>query len=630
MTTKTKKLLCLVMAVCIVIGLCSIAFAEQSESLQNKISPELQEKLASLEDEDSIPVYIVLYDVEYDKVMEEFERRYPEEYGVYIYAKEGDIAEPLRNCYKPGIDFKDESLLVDYKDPIDDKVLQSAIEHKREIYREAYNEWNGSFAEKQLPSEGISFISEYSPIIIASLEKRQIETILEDTKVCYLELYKEMTTTSQMSTANNTTNVTFVRDSLGLKGNGVKIGMIEANGEVPDTTHSELSSANITCYPTNTVVTNHATCMAIALVGATQGAAPQASLYCIGSGCNGFFFPPVEWLLTQGSNVINCSMSINTFLGESMQTGTYDLICKWVDHIAINHDVHFVQAAGNITNGNSYIICPGMAYNAITVGGYFTNNSTNPANYTLYSDSAYEESSSSTRPEKPNLIAPAATTSSSPLYFNGNLTDSGTSLSACQVTGAIAQLCSQASGLKTKQTAMGAILEASSHLKIQGEHGTGIRGDDFATSVKITNQIGEKEGAGKLDVRNARNIVNFGNYWGVYVNTADFPYTKEVYIDASQNTLMRVSIFWLMRNFMSGSSNNHANNYTTFSSTGYFDDLDLNVYDPSGTLVASSHSGKSNFEIAQFVPLTTGLYKIEVKIYGTAQNTVESMGIALW
>ena len=81
---------------------------------------------------------------------------------------------------------------------------------------------------------------------------------------------------------------------------------------------------------------------------------------------------------------------------------------------------------------------------------------------------------------------------------------------------------------------------------------------------------------------------------------------------------------------MSCSSNNHANNYTTFSSTGYFDDLDLNVYDPSGTLVASSHSGKSNFEIAQFVPLTTGLYKIEVKIYGTAQNTVESMGIALW
>lgn len=117
--------------------------------------------------------------------------------------------------------------------------------------------------------------------------------------------------------------------------------------------------------------------------------------------------------------------------------------------------MHYVNAAGN---NAGFIYSPGMAYNAITVGGLNDNGVDAVQSFTLYSNTSYEECSPIYyRPEKPNLVAPA-------VDIWGTL---GTSYAAPQVTGTIAQLCSYNSTLKTKQTAMGAILAASSAEKVE-------------------------------------------------------------------------------------------------------------------------------------------------------------------
>lgn len=638
---KKKSIFAVGLVITLLIGaMCNYSYAETMVSmptkLEEKCTPEVVEALNSLEEGENLKVYIFLYDVNSEEVLNRMKEQFPDAYDEYVFAKEGDVTESFRQPIESSMELKDKIEEREFVDPVNDNLIQCAIEHKREIYRELYNELNTSFLKDYFTDEDdILFYSEYSPMIIANVDRNLIESICQDERLNGIELYHDMSAYPEMLYANQTTNVTYVRDTLGNKGSGVKIGILEANYEVPNTSYSELTSANITVYSsTGNTVTNHATCVATAIVGSTRGAAPQASVYCIGTnsmGNSGFFFAPIEWLLTQGVNIINYSGAINTFLGNNMSTGTYDVVCKWIDHIAINHDVHYIQSAGNTGNtSNPMITCPGMAYNAITIGGYNTANSTNPNNYSMYGFSSYEEASSGNRPEKPNLVAPAAVSSSTSLNYGTIQVDFGTSASSAQVAGVVAQLCGQASALKTKQTAIGAILEASSYLKIQGSAGAGVRGDDFASSVAITSQIGEKEGAGKLDARAARNVVSLGNYWGLYVSSSSFPYTKNVYINSDSNSLMRVSIFWLMRNFMSTNSGSHASNYTSFTSEGYFDDLELKVYDPSGNLVGSSTASKSNYEIVQFVPHSTGYYTIEISIYGTAQNSVESLGIAVW
>ena len=209
-----------------------------------------------------------------------------------------------------------------------------------------------------------------------------------------------------------------------------------------------------------------------------------------------------------------------------------------------------------------------MAYNAITVGNLDNNSGTALSGYLIYNESCYKEDGSSLpHAEKPNLVAPGTN-------FWG---ENGTSASAPQVAGVIAQMCSYNSALKTKQTAMGAILEASCIEKVDGKYG-GARGDVFSDSVKITDQISNKEGAGILNARAALGIVTSGNYWS----------------------------------------------YTFVMSFG---DLDLRVYGPSGELLGTSITNNSNFEIVQFVPKTTGTYTI--KISGSTSNT-EHVGIAVW
>lgn len=133
------------------------------------------------------------------------------------------------------------------------------------------------------------------------------------------------------------------------------------------------------------------------------------------------------------------------------------------------------------------------------------------------------------------------------------------------------------------------------------------------------------EGAGKVNARDARLIASTGNYWGVNISASSFPYTQTVYINASNDSFTRVAIFWLKRNSLA------ATDHTTGNvAQESIPDLDLKVYAPDGTLVGSSTTTHSNFEIVQFNTPATGTYSIQITKHGTGSSARENVGIAVW
>ena len=602
-----KKVLLIIVIISVLLAN-SISSPRANQSETN-LSTEVIEALDTIEDDEKLIVYVILSDVDYTAVMEEFESLYPDQHDIYVLAKESDIAEEIRQAVNANIDKKDEG--IEYEDPLDGVLLQQAIETKRSLFAEAYYEQNSMFADAHVSKDDQVFISEYSPMLILSMTKTQILHLDDEDNVVRVELFIEYDISDELEKANKISHAEYVRDTCGNKGNGVKIGQIESG--VPQTGISDLQNASITRH--TTAQTSHATYVARILVGGSNGIAPQATLYSTGYTNVSEFYSNAEWLISQGVNVINMSNGMSN-------SGQYDIVAQWVDHIACQHDIHFVKSAGNDSGSDKYITSPGMAYNAITVGGFNDNDSTSHSSHTRYSQSCFNEVATANRPEKPNLIASAQN-----ILFGVNDEHSGTSYAAPQVTGVIAQLCSYQSALKTKQTAVGAMLHAGSNYKLEGVSNPPIKGDVFSSSVRIqgNTQISEFEGAGKLDAKGSRSVVVYGNYWSPTINTSGFPYTQTVYINTSSNDLTRVAIFWLKRNSISSSTHTSGNvSQTTFT------DLDLFVYAPNGNLVGSSTTSYSNFEIVQFTPSQTGTYTIKITRTGSSTSTKEHVGIAVW
>ncbi len=554
---------------------------------------EFEDELLSV---DEAEVFIVLKDVDHDEVMVQFKEEYPELYDLYYEAKYGE--EKSSHILDAGYG----------------ESLQEALEAKREIYRKVYSDKNHSFIINNKISNEVLFSSSYSPVVIARLRHEQIIDLLDEKEVVSLSRFENKKSIEEsLEIANKISRADIVRDNIGLTGNGIKIGMVEALG-VPYINDVYLNGTNITIRSGDTNLRTHATYVARIMIGNGlngnyQGVAPSANLYCCISGDELDFLGAVEWLINSGVNIINASMGFGHY-------GYYDYVSQWVDHIAVMHDIHFVKSAGNYDveyNPDRFITSPGMAYNAITVGGL------DPTNGTTWNDIAlftYDEFSSykevgTAHPEKPNIVT-------DDIVFEG-----GTSYAAPQVAAAMALLCQYAPNLRFKQTAMGAILMASAARKCDSV-GTGEKGDSFLSQVQLEHncQISKCEGAGILDIRWAYGIVAQNHYWGLTIYQNGFDYDKTVYIDCSANSITRVCMFWLKQNSLSECPDG------TLSETA-FSNLDLYVYDPNGNCVGSSTVTYGNFEIVQFVPSVSGYYTIQIRDMG-GNNGKEYVGLAVW
>lgn len=640
--TNLIAMVALILMVAIFAPLGSFA-EERYYKQQAKISDELKQVLSEVKGDEQVEVCVFMSDIDVDEAMLSMKSMDSKAYEAYKEAKAADDWRVV--SINADLDSKDsepeDKMLPGEEDAEKAELVQRGIELKRKALRAKYAEHNKRILKSCTKSANVIFESTYAPMAILRLTKAEFDNLVANNQVESVDLFVNSDAVPEWTNSNIVSRTKKNRDQYGLTGNGVKIGQLEPG--TPNVSDADLAGADITVVleisgddrdPQN----NHATQVSKLMVGTGYGIVPDAKLFCYGAEKALWYYRGVEALLNHGVNIINLSMGF-------LAGGLYDAMAKWTDHVANQHDVHIVKSAGNYyiaqasyddisiinTATTSYITSPGMAFNVITVGGYSTKGTVSEGNTGHADDKMYHVMSHNNKAfytgfaepqegqlfEKPNLVAPAMDLGSEHKY--------GSSFAAPQVTGTIAQLCELNPEFKVKQAAMGAILHASAARKVQGVAGNGLKGDNFIPAVRIdgNTQVSDREGAGKLDAYWAKMIASRGTYWTVA--TKNFPYTKTITINTSNNSLTRIAIFWLKKNKITES--NHQNGTVVAPN---MPNLNLSVYDANGNLVKSSTMTYANFEIVQFVPTGTGTYTIKITCVGTQPTANQVIGIAVW
>ena len=196
------------------IWLSTQSFTSQSVIAQepegSKITIELQEALDELDNDDLVPVYVWINDIDHERVKEiVFDNTgFSEEmlmdvsYEIYKPLKDNSIHKMDEQFgHKPefeevdavysgseinDIQNVDEDYIKKVKDfyvANQDEILQLSadvdtyISEKRAIAREEYNKQNNAFVEEYLEEANISFISSYAPMIICDTTKEIINEL---------------------------------------------------------------------------------------------------------------------------------------------------------------------------------------------------------------------------------------------------------------------------------------------------------------------------------------------------------------------------------------------------------------------------------------------------------------------
>ena len=121
-----------------------------------------------------------------------------------------------------------------------------------------------------ISEDRIIFRSEYAPTIIAELSRDEIERLKNDRRIEGIEYYfpfesvGDDATDSVIALERDVSNIVEVNDSLGLTGEGVKIGMFESSH--PNELHDSIDSANIINRSSDNIG-QHATDVARIMVG---------------------------------------------------------------------------------------------------------------------------------------------------------------------------------------------------------------------------------------------------------------------------------------------------------------------------------------------------------------------------
>lgn len=574
--------------------------AVTASKLDTKISEDLQEVLDESNDDDMIPVYIWINDIDYDTV----ERKTVQAIGFskdILMEKSNKLYEPLTASLAP--DVMEEAVAQTSAVTMSSKDYETAakvtkadtlsliqdfyLEHKSELAelsdsvdmyvdtrrsyaREAYNEQNSDFVESYLKGAKIIFQSKYAPMIICELSKTAILNLDTLNNVESLSLYEELELIDEGNIDVGVKSIRgdYTRDSTGLDGYGVKVGQIEDN--CPQKGIAELANTKIIRNDENTT-SDHASLVAAIIAGKT-GMAPRAELY---STTKNDPYGDAEELVKSGVSVINMSAyqpESNTF---------YSNYAKWVDHIVYQHGVSWVKSAGN-DGPNSYVTSPGNAYNVITVGGIDDNGTIATDDDIFCVDSCWKTGSQ--MPSKPDVVAPAEGFS-----VTGGSTRGGTSFAAAYVTGMIAQMMSFCPTLKFRPDAIKAAVVASCDRKTSGE--------DLS---KIT----DKEGSGVVNAINAANAISNVLTQKTYYDTSDQTITFDFYpLTTGTKT---IAIAWLKDTKGSGTKDLSITDKLLVN-------FDLLVYDSNGQVVASSTSKYNSVEMVRFYAATTNKYTVKIQ-----------------
>lgn len=508
-----KKTVSLIVIVLLLVNLfSSSAYAADSTDYVRKLDETLQKELAVLNNDDTISVALWLSDIDQNKVEEQLEDRLEEEAAkgnlsekaVFLSDKRmkekeaqltgSAISKINTSTYGESNIFADQVVSLQdqlikaetYTQREKNKILggltsddaQFYIEEKRNISKIQYDENNNSIVKelfstkshKSVAAEDLQIIyqGQYSPIVLVKLTKGQLMNIIQSDKIdsAYsfdpdAEPVEDIDLPVLEDNAivpaaagypygvwQTITGIDDYRDTWGFDGTGVKIGTVET----PNKSLRVFANSQNKITILSGSATDHGSYTTSILMGnidGYKGVVPNAQIYCAGSGS---LYERVETLIDQGVSIITSSVSwIESY-------NQYSAYAKWLDHVAVQHNVTFIKSAGNY--GADNVPSMNMAFNIIAVGNINDKDTLTTTDDILNSTSSYTTKaiSSPSTAYKPDISAPGAyvKTLSHP-NMNGN---GGTSAAAPVVAGIAAQLCTEYPVLKTAPLLLKAILLA--------------------------------------------------------------------------------------------------------------------------------------------------------------------------
>lgn len=270
---------------------------------------------------------------------------------------------------------------------------------------------------------------------------------------------------------------------------------------------------------------------------------------------------------------------INASCNDAYDSYSGSFSARWYDTIVSTYSIPLIASAGNKKITTTYAIAPASGYNSIAVGVYDCVNNSMHDNYRFNPiDDEYRVA------YKPDLV------------IGMDWIDAifgGTSAGAPVVSGIVAMMMELDESLKGNPEIIKAILMASCHEKALPGKTDGILDPQESMDDGLT----IKQGAGKVNALRALNIVACGTYGEVTflptqtsTNIRSFYLNPQVYGDDSTIYPMNVSIAWLREN--TKSSNEESNNSITLGTKHEFN---LRVFYPSQTgskISQTENSGK--------------------------------------
>ncbi|MBQ8860471.1 MAG: S8 family serine peptidase [Ruminococcus sp.] len=284
---------------------------------------------------------------------------------------------------------------------------------------------------------------------------------------------------------------------------------------------------------------------------------------------------------------MNCSFSGHTF----NYFNAYGDIAKWYDHIAIQHNIHFILSSGN---EGSLGVPTNTSYNAIVVG-----NCNNDG--VIASNSSYISEGNVNY--KPDIVAPGVDIRTP---FD---TDSGTLFAAPMVTSAVIQLSQASPILAANPTLMKSLLLSSSTItsSMQSEPMYSVVSSD---AIALSRQYG----AGRLSLTKAyESFVTKGNYITSSFSSNSTGAIFSRNITRAANKTLRFCLTWDKYNTVNGE---HTGNNVNSPA---LDNLSLSVVTPSGITYTSNYL-YDNKQVITFEATESGYYSIRVYREGTANS----------
>ena len=542
------RFISVIMSISIIFSLIAFdSFAAETEDMpsvswKDKIDPVLWEKMNGTTDK--IPVWLWFKDIDYSVFTTEVYNRtgYTEDtisvISEYIDEK---LADAITNLDSADYDTRQE-IIAEFSSYLKRTEAERKIENDRtetyitelhNVQAEMYPTYNSDIiAELGISERDIISAETQVPFYIVNLNAREIENAAKNEKVSGIYLYENgiesyddissATDSDDIEEVINASEMYRVKNELEIDGSGVSIGFIESghpknHSELPQSTTGDL---HVHYAGPTRPATDHATIVARIAAG-TKGVASGSTIYSCPISGDTQFKDQMIYLADQNVNVANMSHRLR------YSNGTHDAVEVFVNYMAYYKKLLLVKTAGNTDDsGNTSIGVPGLAYNCITVGGFFNSGSIHSTD----TDIMYEDSNFNSNVDneiKPDIVAPQST-----------VDGTGTSFAAPFATGTIALLYKIRPSLKVQPETVKAILMASCHKKVKKAH----TGDPNET---MEQGLTTHQGAGALNPYLAIAIAASGNYGVRTMGSTSTSESVEFLAPSYGSSSINCSIAWL-------------------------------------------------------------------------------------